>query len=131
MKFLSSIFTVILLALVAGCVTTPSKENTLIAAGFRLISPNSPAQQQKLNSLPPGKITSVTSNGKIFYVYPELKTNQAYVGGPKQYNAYLVLHSDQKLAHENQMNARENQLGSMDWGDSSLAGACGNASGWY
>lgn len=131
MKYIGSIFSIALLTLVVGCATAPTKENTLAAAGFRLISPNSPAQQQKLNSLPTGKITPVTSAGKVFYVYPELKTNQAYVGGPKQYNAYQVLRSNQKLARENLMNARENQLGSMDWGDSSLAGACGNASGWY
>ena len=43
-----------LLALAVGCTTTQtqSKENLLIAAGFKVIVPETAAQQQKLQVLP-------------------------------------------------------------------------------
>ncbi len=40
-----------ILALVAGCASTQSKENSLVAAGFNVIVPKTAAQQQKLKAL--------------------------------------------------------------------------------
>ena len=37
-----------LLAVAAGCATTQSKENMLVAAGFKVITPQTVTQQQKL-----------------------------------------------------------------------------------
>jgi hypothetical protein len=50
-----------LLALAVGCASmqTQSKENLLIAAGFKVIVPHTAAQQQKLQALPAGKVTLV------------------------------------------------------------------------
>ena len=83
-----------LAALAAGCTTTTqtqNKENLLIAAGFKVIIPKTAAQQQKLQSLPAGKVSLVQKSGQIYYVFPDAANNQAYVGGPGQCQTYQQL----------------------------------------
>jgi hypothetical protein len=107
-----------LLALAVGCAgtQTQTKENLLIAAGFKVIVPRTAAQQQKLQALPAGKVTLVQKDGKTYYVFPDAPNNQAYVGGPQQYQAYRQLRLENKLANENLEAAEMNQDASMDWG---------------
>jgi hypothetical protein len=92
-----------LLLLAAGCTSmqTPSKENLLIAAGFKVVVPTTVAQQHKLQALPPGKVALVQKHGKIYYVFPNAANNRAYVGDQKQYQAYEQLRLENKLANEN------------------------------
>src|SRR3981081_923693 len=108
-----------LLALAVGCTSTQtqtqSKENLLIAAGFKVIVPSTAAQKQKLQALPAGKVTLVQKEGKSYYVYPDAANNQASVGGPEQYQAYKKLRLANKLANENLEAAEMNQDASMDW----------------
>jgi hypothetical protein len=106
-----------LLALTAGCtgMQTQNKENLLIAAGFKVIVPSTAAQKQKLQALPAGKVTLVQKSGKTYYVFPDAANNQAYVGGPKQYQAYKQLRLANKLANENLEAAELNQDASMNW----------------
>ena len=106
------------LTLAAGCTSmqTQNKENLLIAAGFKVITPHTTAQQQKLQALPPDHITLVQIERKTYYVFPDAANNQAYVGGPKQYQAYKQLRLANKLANENLEAAELNQDASMDWG---------------
>src|SRR6266702_1159883 len=84
-----------LLSLTVGCATTQtstqSKESMLVAAGFKTITPKTAAQQQKLQKLPPGKVTMIQKRGKTYYIFPDPAHNQAYVGGPRDYQAYLQL----------------------------------------
>jgi hypothetical protein len=77
------------LALTVSCASmqTQNKENLLIAAGFKVIVPRTAAQQQKLQELPVAKVTLVQKSGKTYYVFTDAANNQAYVGGPKQYQA--------------------------------------------
>ena len=91
--------TIALLALAIGCANPQSKENSLAAAGFHVIVPKTAAQQQKLKALPHDKVTMVQKNGKTYYVFPDAAHNQAYVGGPKQYETYrqLRLKQNEKL----------------------------------
>ena len=107
-----------LLALALGCAgtQTQTKENLLIAAGFKVIMPRTAAQQQKLQSLPADKVTLVQKSGQNYYVFPDAANNQAYVGGPTQYQAYRQLRLANKLANENLEAAEMNQEASMDWG---------------
>jgi predicted AlkP superfamily phosphohydrolase/phosphomutase len=37
-------------------------------------------------------------SGKKFFIYPDSARKQIYVGGPREYDAYLQLHPDSKLA---------------------------------
>jgi len=107
-----------LLALAVSCTSTQTqnKENLLIAAGFKVIMPKTAAQQQKLQALPADKVTLVQKDGKTYYVFPDAANNQAYVGGPTQYQAYKQLRLANKLANENLEAAEMNQDASMNWG---------------
>jgi len=107
-----------LVAMAVGCTSTQTqnKENLLIAAGFKVIVPKTAAQQQKLQALPADKVTLVQKDGKIYYVFPDAANNQAYVGGPEQFQAYKQLRLANKLANENLEAAEMNQDASMDWG---------------
>jgi len=107
-----------LLALAVSCTSTQTqnKENLLVAAGFKVIVPHTAAQEQKLQALPPDHVTLVQKDGKTYYVFPDAANNQAYVGGPTQYQAYKQLRLANKLANENLEAAEMNQDASMDWG---------------
>ena len=91
-----------LLALSFGCtgMQTQSKENLLIAAGFKTVVPRTAAQQQKLQALPPDKVAMIQKGGKTYYVFPDAANNRALVGGPKQYRSYQQLRLQNKLADE-------------------------------
>ncbi len=67
-----------LLAVAASCASTQSTENMLIAAGFKVVTPKTATQEEKLKALPPGKVTSVQRSGKTYYVFPDATNNQAY-----------------------------------------------------
>jgi hypothetical protein len=119
-----------LLALAVGCTSTQtqSKENLLIAAGFKVIVPRNAAQQQKLQTLPADKVTLVQKDGKTYYVFPDAANNQAYVGDSAQYQAYKQLRLANKLANENLEAAEMNQETSMDlgaWGGWGVRGRMG------
>jgi hypothetical protein len=118
-----------LFALAVGCASTQSKENLLIASGFKVIVPKTAAQQQKLKALQPDKVTSIQKNGKTFYVFPDAANNQAYVGGPKQYQTYRQLRLEKKLADEKLEAAEMNLDASMNWDGWGGWGAWGV--GWY
>jgi hypothetical protein len=116
---LNHIGAVALLALLVGCgsMQTQNKENLLIAAGFQVIAPKTAAQQQLLNSLPPDKVTPIRYAGKRYYVFPDAAHNQAYVGGPSQYQSYRQLRLANQLSNENLEAAEMNQMASMGgWG---------------
>ena len=120
-----------LLALTVGCATTTqSTENMLVAAGFKVVTPKTPAQQQKLQKLPAGKVAQVNKAGKTYYVFPDAAHNQAYVGGPKQYQAYQQLRLQNKLAEQNLETAEMYQDSMMGWGAWGGWGM-GWGPGWY
>ena len=106
-------------ALLFGCATTQTstqnRESMLVAAGFKVITPKTAAQQQKLQSLPPGKVTMIQKAGKTYYIFPDPAHNQAYVGGPKQYRHYQELRASNKLATENIETAEMYQDSAMEW----------------
>ena len=121
-----------LLALAVGCtgMQTQSKEDMLIAAGFKTVVPKTAAQQRKLQALPPDKVAMVQKGGKTYYVFPDAANNRALVGGPKQYQAYQQLRLQNKLAQENLESAELYQDASMNWGAWGGWGGPGWI-GWY
>jgi hypothetical protein len=106
-------------ALLFGCATTQSstqnRESMLVASGFKVITPKTTAHQQKLQNLPPGKVTTVQKAGKTYYIFPDPAHNQAYVGGPKQYRQYQQLRATNKLAAESLETAEMYQDAEMQW----------------
>ena len=72
----------------------------------------------------------VQKSGKTYYVFPDAAHNQAYVGGPNQYEAYRQLRMKQKLANEKLEAAEMNlEASQMDWYGWGGWGAWGP--GWY
>ncbi|HEX9424219.1 MAG TPA: hypothetical protein VF899_13320 [Pyrinomonadaceae bacterium] len=80
--------TVLLLSCATTQTSTQNRESMLAASGFKTITPKTTAQQQKLQNLPPGKVTMIQKAGKTYYIFPDPAHNLAYVGGPKQYQQY-------------------------------------------
>ena len=103
----------------AGCATTQTstqnRESMLAASGFKTITPKTAAQQQKLQKLPPGKVTMIQKKGKTCYIFPDPAHNLAYLGGPRQYQQYQQLRADNKLAKESLETADMYQDAEMQW----------------
>ena len=87
----------------------------LVASGFKVITPKTAAQKQKLQNLPAGTVTMIKKGKKNYYVFPDSAHNQAYVGGPKEYQAYQQLRADKKLAREDLQDAEMYQDATMEW----------------
>ena len=105
--------------LLVDCATTQSstqnRESMLVASGFKVITPKTAAQQQKLQKLPPGKVTMIQKRGKTYYVFPDPANNRAYIGRPKEYQAYQQLQATNKLAMESLETAQIYQDTEMEW----------------
>ncbi|MSQ99555.1 MAG: hypothetical protein EXR85_09725 [Xanthomonadales bacterium] len=124
------------LALVAGCasVKLQDNENLAVAAGFKVITPTQPDQITLLKQLPAGKVTLITHEGKTYYVLPDVKNNVAYVGGPKQYQAFQQIRLENKISNENLEAAQTNEMNEMEWnrwGGWGGWGPAGPGMGWY
>jgi hypothetical protein len=119
MKPSKYIFLTAVAAICAGCASTQTatqnRESMLIASGFKVITPKTAAQKQKLQSLPPGKVTMIKKGGKTYYVFPDPAHNQAYVGRPGEYQAYLQMRADKKLVREDLETAEMYQDATMQW----------------
>jgi len=116
--FLTSI-AIVCAVLSVGCAstqtTTQNRESMLVASGFKVITPKTTTQKQKLQNLTPGKVTMIQKAGKTYYIFPDPAHNQAYVGRPKEYQTYLQMRADNKLAKESLETAEMNQDASMQW----------------
>jgi hypothetical protein len=60
----------------------------LSQSGFKVITVTDPKQKQAVNGLAQGRCSAVTSNGKLFYVFPTAKKDKIYVGKQAQFNKY-------------------------------------------
>jgi hypothetical protein len=85
-----------LAAAVACAAGTPPRpdESELLATGFKVLVATTSVQRDWVKSLPVGKIRAMQRNGKKYFVYPDAPGNQVYVGGPKEYQAYLERHPE-------------------------------------
>lgn len=122
---------VALLVLAAGCASNPRQQEDLAAAaGFKPITPTKPDQVALLGTLPTDRVTQIVYEGKTYYVLPDARNNQAWVGGPKQYQAYQQLRLDKQISDQNLEAAQMNQMAAMNWGAWGGWGGWGGY-GWY
>lgn len=135
---LSHLAALTLAGLVVGCAgSLLNKENAAVAADFKAITPSNPAQQAFLKQLTPDKMTRIIHDGKPYYILPDVKNNQAYVGGPRQFQTYQQIRETQKLNSENlEATPGADQLSAikaMDWSGWSGWGAANlmDRPGWY
>lgn len=116
MKFTRQIrFTLRLMALavslawLAGCATNKNTEQLLTQAGFWRITASTDKQTQHLATLPPGKLTIARINGKPFYVFPDAKHNQIFIGNTEQYQTYQQLVAYHQIAGDSRVMAYEDE----------------------
>jgi hypothetical protein len=106
-------------ALLVSCASTQSntqnRESMLVVSGFKVITPKTAAQKQKLQNLPTGTVTMVKKAKKTYYVFPDPGRNLAYVGGPKEYQEYQQLRAEKKLSREDLQDAEMYQDATMEW----------------
>ena len=106
---------VFLILLIPGCNSLQKKEQLLGAAGFRSVTPSTPAQIAKLKSLPQGHLTPITKNGKTLFVLADAKQNRLFVGNQSQYQAYKQMRLQNQLAEDKLATADLNADASMEW----------------
>jgi len=88
----------LLVANSAVAATPTDAENELSGLGFKTLVATTPAQKDWIKRMAPGQIRAMQRTGKKYFIYPDAARNQIYVGGPKEYDAYMQLHPDSKLA---------------------------------
>ena len=89
----------------------------LSSAGFKVVAAGTPRQEQKLKSLPPGKITTVQRGGRTWYVFPDAAHNRIYLGTRREYQNYQQMLLDNKIAAQNRVDAEMAPVDGADWDD--------------
>ena len=106
-----------LLVLAMGCAATRHMENQLLAAGFKVVTAKTPAQEQRLRALPSGKITAVPRNGKTYYVFPDASHNRIFLGTKSEYQNYKQMVLDSKIAAQDRIDDEMAPVNGDDWND--------------
>ena len=126
-----------LAVVIVGCATEfQDKKDIAIAAGFKIITPVKPEHVALLPTLPKETITKISYQGKTYYILPDVKNNQAYVGGPGEYQAYQKLRIQKDISDANLQAAQMNQMAALNqmnwgaWGGWSTAGPYGAMGGY-
>jgi hypothetical protein len=117
----------LLLTFAVGCATNDtSKQNLLTRAGFRPFTATKPEQIALYKTLPPNKVTAVSSHGRTYFLYVDPKSeNRIFAGTKREYAAYVRLRSWKKLETDAAVDGGISQSGSKwdDWD--------GLNDGWY
>ena len=75
-----------LLTLLAGCATTTTtsthdeERSMLVASGFKMVTPKTAAQHEKLQHLQTGQVAMIHKEGKAYYIVADPSRNVVYVG---------------------------------------------------
>ena len=110
-----------LLTLLAGCATTTTtsthdeERSMLVASGFKMVTPKTAAQHEKLQHLQTGQVAMIHKEGKAYYIVADPSRNVVYVGGPTEYQGYQQLRAQRHLTQENLQTAAMYQDASMQW----------------
>ncbi len=98
----------------AAAATPRIDESQLLDLGFKVLVASTKVQQDWVRSLPPGQIRPMQRTGKKFFIYPDASKNQIYVGGPKEYEAYVQLHPESKSGTQDAANKASAYRGKQD-----------------
>jgi hypothetical protein len=98
LKVLRALAATAFVAGAAAAAMAPVDEAQLLDLGFKVLVATTKVQQEWVRGLPPGKIRPMQRTGKKFFIYPDASRNQIYVGGPKEYEAYVQLHPENRVA---------------------------------
>jgi len=101
-KFFVSLAATAVVASGAVAATPSINEKQLLDAGFKVLVATTKVQEEWVQGLPPGKIRPMQRTGKKYFIYPDAANKQVYVGGPKEYDAYVQLHPEHRAASPGQ-----------------------------
>ena len=105
-----------LLVLATSCATTETSHvDMLTAAGFKLVTADTPQKQELLKTLPASHLSLITWKDKTFYVEPAAMPNQAYVGTPTEFHAYEQLRLARQMRNDDLMAAQMNHDAMTRW----------------
>jgi len=89
LRYLSVLALTVLTMCLGACTThLQKKEQFLREAGFRAVTPTTPAQIARAKAMPQGHIQKVTHNGKTLFVLSDAKQNLLLIGGDPQLQRY-------------------------------------------
>jgi hypothetical protein len=114
------------LALLAACQTTGTgdvvaqKESLLSQSGFKVVTVTDPKQQEAVSGLTQGRVSAVTYNGKLYYVFPTATKDKVYVGRQKQFTAYKQALAAHVASHPASQQASMAQQGQAQMAGQSL-----------
>lgn len=104
--------------LLAGCHSLQKKEQLLGEAGFRAVTPSTPAQEAHLKSLQAqtkGHLTPVTKQGKTLFLFADAEANRLYIGNQSEYQAYKQLRLQHQLSRDEAATTDLNADASAEW----------------
>jgi hypothetical protein len=73
------------------------EESELLELGFKVLVAKTDVQEKWVGNLPPGQIRPMQRTGKKYFIYPDARNKQIYVGGPNEYEAYLQRHPESRV----------------------------------
>lgn len=105
-KFISSL--IILSAAVAAVLFLVScaemeannTKSLLTSAGFRTVTPTTPLQKEVYAKMTPDHVQKVSVKGKTIYAYKDQQAGIAYVGHEAEYQRYVNLCVQQRVAQD-------------------------------
>ena len=114
---IAMVVTVCALGGLVGCAGLESSntKSLLSAAGFRVRTPETPAQKELYAALAPHHVQRATVKGKVFYLYKDEKAGVAYVGHEAEYQRYKELAIQQRVAQDYYMAAEMNSMYAYRW----------------
>jgi hypothetical protein len=83
-----------------GAVVTSGPGPALLAAGFKVRASTTPAQRERLRTMPDDTFTVVRQGGETYYLYPDKGSGQLYAGDVHAYREYRRNVEMQRLREE-------------------------------
>ena len=84
------------------------REQTLAAAGFKIVPADTPDKLAKLNALPQRQFVTRARDGQTYFLYADAAGCQClYIGTNKQYDAYQKLQQQKEIAFANEQAAAD------------------------
>jgi hypothetical protein len=116
MKTLIKFLLPALIATLPACTThLQQKEQFLREAGFRAVTPSTPAQVAKIHSLPQGHITRVKHGGRTLFILADAKANLLLVGNNARFEQYQQILYRKKVNPEH-IDEKVDKMEGDDWG---------------
>ncbi len=90
-------------------------KNLLVASGFREKTPETPKQKELYSAAESYKVQRITANGRTFYAYKDEKSGNALVGDESNYQQFVKLSIQQRIAQQEYQAAEMRREAAYAW----------------